>query len=164
VSYITKNLMAGEKIVHRARIHWNGYLGPAAVAAALAAAGVFFQSLMVTFGVAAVVCLPWLLAVHVGRLSSEFAVTNRRIVIKAGVFGRNSTEILLDRIEGVQVVQTVVDCLLDRGTLIFTGTGGNRVEVKNIHRPQEFRRGVQVGIEDLERSRTKHRPETEAAA
>jgi uncharacterized membrane protein YdbT with pleckstrin-like domain len=156
--------MAGEKVLHTARIHWNGYLGPAALAVALLAAGGIFHALLIMLGVTALVCVPWLLAVHLKRMSSEFAVTDRRILIKVGLLGHSSSEVLLDRIEGVQVVQSIVDRLLDRGTLVFTGTGGNRTELKNISRPLEFRRGVQAGIEALERSRTRNGPRTGAAA
>lgn len=164
MSYIEKNLMPGENVLHTGRIHWNGYLAPAALAVALLAAGGIFHTFLIMLGVMALVCLPWLMAVHIKRMSSEFAVTQRRIVIKVGVFGHSVAEVLLDRIEGVQVIQSFADRLLDRGTLVFTGTGGNRTELKNISRPLEFRRGVQAGIEALERSRAGNGPRAGVAA
>jgi uncharacterized membrane protein YdbT with pleckstrin-like domain len=149
MSYITKNLMPGERVVHQARIHGSGYLPPTLGAILLGAAGLYFQVPLVMLGITVLILLLWLLAVHAKRMSTEFTVTDRRIILKAGILGRASSEILLGKIESVQIEQSLLDRLLDRGTLVFTGTGGNQTVLRSIAGPLEFHKQVQLSIEAL---------------
>lgn len=152
MSYVSKNLMPGERVVHRTRIHWNGYLAPVALATVMLAAGVAFDVLLVMAAIAATLFVPWFLAVHVRRMSTEFAITDRRIIMKVGLLHQSSSEILLRRLESIRVDQTFLDRMLDRGTLVFSGTGGHETVLQHITRPLEFRRQAQICIEALEHS------------
>lgn len=152
MSYIKKELMPGEKILHRARDPWSVYLLPVVAAAALAAAAVVLDLPTIVQGGAALICLPWLVAVHIRRMRIEFTVTDRRIVIKVGVLRQSSSEILLRTIEDVRVDQGIVDRLYNRGTLILTRTGGVQTDLKMVPDPREFRRQVRIGIETFQLS------------
>jgi uncharacterized membrane protein YdbT with pleckstrin-like domain len=78
--------------------------------------------------------------------SSEFAVTNKRVLIKVGFIRRHSLELLLQKVEGIGVDQGIVGRIFGYGTIIVTGTGGTKEPFKNIENPLEFRKQVQQSI------------------
>jgi uncharacterized membrane protein YdbT with pleckstrin-like domain len=66
-------------------------------------------------------------------LLSHFVITNKRIIIKHGFIARRSYEMLLGKVESIEVDQTLSDRLLwGSGTLIITGTGGTKETFPNV--------------------------------
>jgi uncharacterized membrane protein YdbT with pleckstrin-like domain len=138
VSYIDQNLMAGERVVARARLNWVVFMWPIVfVLFGLITSSTPFC--FVWFGLAAITALGAILAFA----TSEFALTDRRVIAKTGAFHRKSFELLLGKIEGIQVDQGVHGRLWGYGTIVITGTGGSRNVFKRISSPLEFRRQVQ---------------------
>jgi len=58
--------------------------------------------------------------------SSEFAITNKRVIIKVGLISRKTLEMNLSKIESVNVDQSILGRILRYGTLTVIGTGGTR--------------------------------------
>ena len=56
------------------------------------------------------------------RMTSEFAVTNKRVPIKTGPIQRHSLETMLTKIEGIGVAQSILGCILGFGTIVISGT------------------------------------------
>ena len=146
MAYIDENLMSGEQVVYRARLHWSVFLGPVIVA--------LFALLMFTGqreaasagGLFLTIAILWGTAAFISRHTSEFAVTNKRVLIKTGVIRRNSLETLLTKVEGIQVQQGILGRMLDYGTIIVKGTGGTSSPFRKIEAPLEFRRKVQEQV------------------
>jgi uncharacterized membrane protein YdbT with pleckstrin-like domain len=95
---------------------------------------------------AAVRAIPPYIAVK----TSEFAVTNRRVLIKVGWLRRQSLELLLQKVESISVDQSLMGRMLNFGTISVRGTGGSREPFLNIAQPLEFRRQVQTLTADKE--------------
>jgi hypothetical protein len=74
--------------------------------------------------------------------ASEFAVTNKRVIIKVGSLQRRTLEVLLQRVEGVGVDQGVLGNMLGFGSITVSGTGGTKEGFDHIDDPLEFRRQV----------------------
>lgn len=149
MSYIEENLMSGEQVVYRATLSRIIYSWPAAFAllgllALSAPAGAFLFFLIA--GVAALFC-------YIELKASEFGVTNKRVLVKVGVFSRRSLEILLTKVEGISVNQGILARVLNYGTIIITGTGGTKEPFKRIARPLEFRKRVQEQISLIQPTR-----------
>jgi uncharacterized membrane protein YdbT with pleckstrin-like domain len=85
--------------------------------------------------------------------TSEFAVTNKRVIMKVGWVRRRSLETLLSKVESIGVDQGIVGRMLDFGTISVNGTGGTSESFPQIGAPLEFRRQVQDVIARLEESR-----------
>ena len=85
--------------------------------------------------------------------SSEFAVTDKRVIIKVGWIRRRTLETMLAKVEGVGVDQTLSGRLLGFGTIVVTGTGGTKEEFDRIADPLEFRRQVQAAISASDEAR-----------
>jgi uncharacterized membrane protein YdbT with pleckstrin-like domain len=85
-----------------------------------------------------------LLATVIKRNSSDFAVTNKRVMMKVGVFSTRSIELLLTKIEAIAVNQSFIGRIFGYGDIVVTGSGGTREAFFNIRGPLEFRGAVQA--------------------
>ncbi|MEK7354733.1 MAG: PH domain-containing protein [Chloroflexota bacterium] len=143
MGYIEQNLITGEKIIYSTKLHWIVFLWPVIFLflafigfVVSAGAGGFFLFIGVLIG----------LFSFASYATSEFAVTNKRVLIKVGFIRRHSLEILLTKVEGIGVDQDIPGRLLGYGTIVVTGTGGTKETFPNIMAPLEFRRRVQEQI------------------
>ena len=78
---------------------------------------------------------------------TEFAITSRRIIHKKGFIRRETWELLLSKVESVQVDQGIFARIIGYGAIDVSGTGGSNDPVKLIRRPLEFRMKAQEEIE-----------------
>jgi uncharacterized membrane protein YdbT with pleckstrin-like domain len=158
MSYVDKNLIAGESVVYRgslARLPYGWVVPPAVLAIVAAVFRNYFPAhyhwlpAAILAGVAAIV---WGWArIRVG--SAEFAVTNRRVMVKLGVLQRRTVETMLSKVEGISVEQGVAGRIFNYGTITVTGTGGTRESFENIAAPLEFRRQVQSQLARMDDER-----------
>ena len=141
MGYIEANLLPGETVVQRARLHWIVFLKAAAVLI-LGLGLLYFDPKLIgliVIAVGVVMALPpW-----ISRVSSEFGVTSKRVIIKVGVIQRRTLELLIRQVEAISVDQSLTGRMLDFGTITLTGTGGVRETFHNISNPLEFRRSIQ---------------------
>lgn len=124
MGYVEDNLMPGERVTHRARLHWTTFLS--------------LKGLLTLF-----------VAPLVARATSEFAVTNRRVIIKVGLVSRRTVELNLEKVESIGVEQTIPGRILGYGTIVVVGTGGTKEPFRGIGDPMGFRRAVNVATETL---------------
>ena len=157
MSYLDDHLLAGERVVYRARVHWSIF----ATAIVVVALGIV---LAIVLGVyqpaywyagAALAGIGLLLAIApaIHYASSEFAVTDKRVVAKLGFIERESLETLLSKIEAIGVDQGIVGRMLGYGTITITGTGGTEESFPRIADPLEFRRQIQSQVVALDERR-----------
>lgn len=148
MSYVEEHLLPGEQVMYEAHLHKLSFGVPIIISVLLLAAAVaaFVSSNAVAGALLiAVACLPliWALVIY---SSSEFAVTNKRVIIKTGFIQRRTIETMLGKVENISVDQGVLGRMLDFGNITITGTGGTREVFANIAAPLEFRRQVQGQI------------------
>jgi len=84
------------------------------------------------------------------RNTTEMAVTTRRVVIKTGLAARKTIEMLLNKVESIEVSETAGGRMLGYGTIVLIGTGGTSEPFHKIAHPLEFRSQVQQQIEKLQ--------------
>ena len=91
MSYVEKNLMPGEQIEYRANLHWLVFLLP--ILLFIPAVWLYFVGGDIARFLAVIlivgVLVTGLIAV-IERRTSEFAVTNKRVLIKTGLIRRHS--------------------------------------------------------------------------
>jgi uncharacterized membrane protein YdbT with pleckstrin-like domain len=151
MGYVASHLLPNEQLRYQAHLHKIIFLGPAAVALAGAAIATFLLPIAPLLSplALAVTALP-LLGAYITYTSSEFAVTDKRVIIKVGWLRRKTLELMLGKVEGIGVDQGITGRLLDFGTITVTGTGGSDERFLNIAAPLEFRRQVQAQISAAE--------------
>jgi len=164
MSYVESNLVPGEVVIYQTRLHWIVMLGHIVICLLLGSLGVlllyyaFSQTgiengslhIMEGGGVALVVCgIVAILMGMVRRNATEMAVTNRRVVIKTGLTSRKTIEMLLNKVESIEVSETAFGRMLGYGTIVVIGTGGTPEPFQRVAHPLEFRSQVQQQIEKL---------------
>src|SRR5262245_46861682 len=97
------------------------------------------------FGLLLIAFFP-LFGAWIRRSSAEFAVTNKRVILKVGFIQKKTAEMFLNKIESVGVEQSITGRVFGYGTIIIRGTGGSLEPFDNVSAPLEFRRQVQEQI------------------
>jgi len=150
VGYLEKNLLPGETIGYRAHLHPIIFL-QSALFGLVGLAFVIFGLVnpgLAAFWTLGAVFLTYAAGIGVVRAihyaSSEFAITNKRVVIKIGFINRKTLEMVLTKVETIRVDQSILGRVLNFGTIVVTGTGGTNEPFTSIANPLEFRRQVQA--------------------
>ena len=155
MSYIDGNLLTGEKVVYRTRLHWLLFMAPVLFTASVLLPIAWFVANGTWSGFAWIplaIGVLVLLATVIKRQSSDFAVTNKRVMMKVGVFSTRSVELLLSKIEAIAVNQRFIGRIFGYGDIVVTGSGGTREAFSHIQGPLEFRRAVQSVTDAQSRS------------
>jgi uncharacterized membrane protein YdbT with pleckstrin-like domain len=159
MSYASKHLIPDEKLLYETRLSWVVLFWPVIVPSLiLLGLGGYFvyhyahadTNNMKEIGVGLIVVAALVFGIGLTkRNATEMAVTNKRVLIKQGVFGRRTLEILLQKIESIAVEESMGGRILGFGTVIVRGTGGTPEPFKKMAHPLEFRRHVEEQVESL---------------
>lgn len=76
--------------------------------------------------------------------TSEFTVTDKRLIVKTGFIRRQTHEIFISKIESVSVDQGILGRMFNAGTIITSGTGGSKQKFSNVANPLELRSAIQL--------------------
>jgi len=158
MGYVDKNLISGETVAYRARLHWILFVKPLLIAIVVVGvvAGIFyaadlFNSLsgqtaaLIWVGVLVIAAIPLLSTLMTWR-SAEFAVTNKRVILKTGFVQSKTAEMFLNKIESVGVDQSISGRILGFGTIVIRGTGGSLEPFHRVSHPLRFRNEIQEQI------------------
>jgi len=147
--YVRKVLQPGETVVYATKLHWLIYVNTillAIVCVVLVGAAVSTsdnQSISLAFAIAAIIFA--LLALSTGlrafirRATTELAVTDHRVIYKSGLLSRHTIEMNRDKVESVDVDQSLLGRIFGYGTVVVRGTGGSLEPIRNIGDPLTFR-------------------------
>ena len=117
-SYVLDNLVGNEEVIYWGEIHWINYIS--------------FRSLLSLF------ILPL-----IDKWTSEYAITNKRVIIKVGLIRRRTVEINISKIESINVHQSIVGRILGYGDIAIVGTGGTKETFDTLASPIQFRKKFQ---------------------
>jgi len=158
MGYVDQNLISDENVAYRARLHWTLFVKPGLIAIiVLAFAGLLFyaanlrdrlsteNALLAGVGVLVIAAIP-LLTAFITWKSAEFAVTNKRVVLKTGFVQSKTAEMFLNKIESVGVEQSIVGRILGFGSITIRGTGGSLEPFHRVSNPLRFRNEIQEQI------------------
>ncbi len=150
MSYAAKNLIPGETILYQTRLHWIVLVWHFFLAVVfLLTPGILLLYYNKVRELGYILIIATMIPIVIGiivRNGTEMAVTNKRVLIKQGVFSRETLELLLSKIESIVVEEPVIGRILGYGTVIIRGTGGTPEPFDRIASPLEFRRQVEQQI------------------
>ncbi len=151
MSYASRSLIAGEAVRYETGIHWMILFWPLFFALAVVIyAGAMDDTSMVPL--LSLFVIGWLIYAVIKKLSVEMAVTNRRIIIKTGVFNTRFMELLLVKVESIVIEQDLTGRVMGYGKLVVKGTGGSPESFRFVRRPFDFREQVQSAVEGAPKS------------
>ena len=149
--YIDEILQPGEKVLYSTNAHWMFYL-PAIAAWIAALVLLILSRTTVTEGVillclsasaiVAIVALYWTVKAWFHRFTTETDVTNLRVVHKTGFIKRRTFEMALDKVESVDVNQSILGRLLNYGDVTILGVGDGKETITAIAAPLAFRNSI----------------------
>ncbi len=162
MGYLDKNLMKDEKIASLSKPHWIIFskpvfwlfltfllflLGPSYnVTSTTIFLNIPIFKLIAIFTL--IMAFLTLLSAYITYATSEFVITNKRVLFKAGLIHRSTIEIILQRVESIAVYQSLLGRLFDYGSITVSGIGGSRDSFPNLPAPMKLRNLIQeqVGI------------------
>ena len=117
-TYVNENLVKNEYVIHKSFNHWIIFIS--------------FRSFFSLF------ILPM-----IDNWTSEYAITNMRVIMKVGLISRRTIEMNIQKVESVNVNQSILGRVLDYGDISVVGTGGSRETFLKISDPIRFKRTFQ---------------------
>jgi uncharacterized membrane protein YdbT with pleckstrin-like domain len=149
MSYLDTVLQPGEKILHRTTVSWTLYLPGLLL---LILAGVIFWVLRqkltsplwaeIAALIIGIPALFFLAQAWFRRWVTEIAVTNMRIILKRGFIRRHTIEMNMDKVESVDVDQSLLGRIFNFGNITVRGTGSGFETLRMIDHPLRFRSQV----------------------
>ena len=125
-SYVESALTKGEKVIYEGKISlWS--LLPLMLLGLL------------TLGLFGLGLIFWI-AAAIRYLSTELAITNKRVIAKFGFISRTTIEINIQKIESIQVNQGILGRIFNFGSIVVSGAGNPQAPVPGISSPLNFRR------------------------
>ena len=150
MSYVDKILEPGETVRYRTTLSWTVYangicVGLAALVAAYAGFKLAVQWFYLLAAALALIALVALAFALLKRASTEIAVTDRRIIFKRGLIRRHTVEMNMQKVESVDVDQTLLGRLFDYGDVTVRGVGSSFERLNFIDAPLKLRSTVTAG-------------------
>ena len=150
MSSIEKNLLPDEQILYRTRKHWIIFFAPTA----WVIAAIFFAFNSNPWVVMAAIA-PAAAALITGfgkwleYITSDFVLTNKRVMMKEGFFTRHTNELRLATVSNMNVNQSLLGQLFNYGTVIISPFGGREDIFTEIAHPFEFQKQVQAQLDKV---------------
>jgi uncharacterized membrane protein YdbT with pleckstrin-like domain len=149
--YIDDILQPGEKVLYSTNAHWIFFL-PAMAGWVVAIVFLVLSSMVATdtprllclsmAAIAAIFALYKTATAWFHRWTTETDVTNLRVVHKTGFIKRQTFEMSLDKVESVDVNQSILGRLLNYGDVSIFGVGEGHKTIRTIASPLEFRNHI----------------------
>ena len=155
---MTNQLLPGENLVLKDHPHWIVVVKSLAAPIILLIVAVVIDvtakntgienlQLIVTLGAIAIAGL-WLIVVWIRWQSTSYTLTDQRIKIETGVFGRQSKMIPIDRVQDCTTKQSLIGRMLGYGRVEVDAAGAQGAEVlDHLPNPGAFRDQVFVQSE-----------------
>ena len=150
MAYVNSVLQPGETVKVIGRLHWINYIR-AFLLLLIAAALLIYGMQDATKVQRTVTYVGWLvLAVAVvmlladwfKRQMTELSVTNHRVIYKTGFLRRHTVEMNMDKVETVNVDESITGRILGYGTIHVLGTGQGIEGLSRIAHPIEVRTAI----------------------
>jgi uncharacterized membrane protein YdbT with pleckstrin-like domain len=152
--YVARVLQPDETVVLMTRLHPIIYLHTAwylivVIVLFIASYQVSSVEIHTILQVAALIfvlfaAVAWLRA-GIRQWTTELAVTDRRVIYKAGLLSRHTLEMNRSKIESVDVDQSLLGRFLNFGTIVVRGTGGSLEPIRLVRDPLQFRSCITAG-------------------
>lgn len=143
MAYPEDALAAGEQLVLHKHPHWKLLVGPVLVMIAVVAVVGFLAGAVreqswagpawVVLGVAGSAAVVWFTGGALLRWrTTHFVLTNRRILVREGLFTRTGIDIPVARVNSVQFRHGILDRMLGTGTLVVESASEDPLEFDDV--------------------------------
>jgi uncharacterized membrane protein YdbT with pleckstrin-like domain len=153
MSYVKRTLGTKETELYSTGYHWLYWSGVALlmIPFVLTALGSVASGSGWSYALLALFLAPFVYGAYyfIHGIALEVAVTTDRFVKKTGLVSITSEEVSLDKIEEVNVDETILGRIFGFGTVSVHGTGTGKIYVRMMTDPIRLRREIQTAREQL---------------
>ncbi len=160
-SYVEGSMGKDEFVQVKAKYHWFVWIGfyfkllifgGITLFCAYAASKFYFsdrplRALIFLFLVVALIL--YIFVAFLRLKLTEMACTNRRVVYKTGIIAIKTEEIKLDKIESIQIEQTLFGRIFGCGNISFSGTGTSKVDFYDVSNPWKVKTKIEEAMEEV---------------
>jgi len=149
MGYIEDNLIEKERVIYRTKLHWATLFGPGML---IVLGGLWIPSkgmsalAMLTLGVI------WAVFSSISLQNSEIGITDKRLLLRVGFPLRRTCDIVLEKIQMVDIYQPSLGKFLNFGKIIIQSVGGKRYAFRMIASPVELRDEVAKQVDAIRQS------------
>ena len=152
MSYVQQVIQSGERILAVGKLHWIVYmpallLALGALVVFLFAAGLesgtgFRFAVQIVADLILAAAAVFFVREWFHQWITELAVTDRRVIFKTGFIRRRTVEMNMDKVETVDVDQSILGRILGYGTIHVLGTGSGIEHLRQVAHPLELRSAI----------------------
>lgn len=135
--------MSKSQIVHQSYLHWIIFFWPIVLMSASIYLAMTYELIYTPALIVAFIGLAWFLVIWMSYQFSSLTIKNRQVILRTGFFVRETIDIPLNKIESIDIRQSLLGALLKYGNLVITGTGGTKQFINNIQAPLTCRRCIE---------------------
>lgn len=144
---MTENKLDND-VVYQAHLHWILFVWPVVFFCFAVFVGVQYDFLrMPSIGVA-LIAIFWEVVIWLTYQCSFLIIKKKQVILCTGIFMRQTLDISLNKIESIDIRQSILGSILHYGSLVITGTGGTRQYVNFLNRPLTCRRYIEQMLHD----------------
>ncbi len=125
MSYVDKTIGKNETIIYKVEFHWTY---------------TFLAFLNLLILGAFIIGIYYFLKMMINKWTTERVLTNERYIQKIGWISRDTEEMSLDRIEEVNLTQSLLGRVFGFGTVEISGTGSGKIYLRYIDDPLIFQK------------------------
>lgn len=137
-------------IVYQARLHWILFFGPVALVALAWTINYYLRAPYELGWVIGAIAVIWEFVVWLTYHFSFLNIKKNRIVMCSGILVRQTVDIPMDKIESIDIRQSILGSIFQYGSLVITGTGGTRQSINFLNKPLTCRRYIESLMYDTE--------------
>lgn len=144
-SFLKKALTEGESVCVEARVHAIRYIH---VWISMLVACVFLVCSVISylFICVSIFSMLWAYAEWLSVSCIQMVVTNKRVICKTGILSINTEELKNNKVESIEIKQSVLGRLLGYATITFSGTGTSDVCFADVADPWEVKKAVDMAV------------------
>ena len=129
MGYIESTLSGDEKVEYKFSYHWIKWVIPV----------ILFIFGFMLFIIPSIIGLYLILKI----VFTEQGVTTKKGLKKVGIISRNTEELLLSKVETVEIKQGVLGRILGFGDVPLTGTGSSSLVFNTISNPMKVKKNIE---------------------
>lgn len=139
---------SGNDIIYQARLHWILFVWPIVLMFFGFYISVKLEPLYkLGMGLVAVAIF-WEVVVLLTYQCSYLIIKKKQVILCTGIFVRQTLDIALNKIESVDIRQSILGSIFQYGSLVITGTGGTKQYINYLDKPLTCRRYIEQIMHD----------------
>ncbi|PJD90534.1 MAG: hypothetical protein CK424_07575 [Legionella sp.] len=130
-------------VVYQARLHWILFLGPIAMVVVAWALDHYAHAPYQLGWAITAIAVIWEFVIWLTYRYSYLNIKKNRVVMCSGIIVRQTIDIPMNKIESIDIRQSILGSIFQYGSLVITGTGGSRQFFNFLEKPLTCRRYIE---------------------